>query len=88
MRYEDYLTQIVDNIDDQSVKGIARKAIDVGFKNLTDRQKHTLEEGISDFIMSECSYCGENINYEDMQFAIDNGKCSSCEHRWEKMQAE
>ncbi len=88
MTFENYLRQIVNDIDDQSVQGIARKAIDIGFEGLTDRQKYTLEEGISDFIMSECPYCEDEINYEDMQFAIHNGKCSFCEHRWNKMQAE
>lgn len=88
MNFEDYVKQIVEDIDDPKTKGIAKKAIDVGFDNLTAPQKYTLEQGISDFIMKECPVCGEEINYEDMQSAIFNGKCSYCQHKWDEMQAE
>lgn len=88
MTFEEYLKQILPNIDDVKVQGIAKLAADKGFDNLTSAQKYTLETGIADFIMKECPNCGEEISYEDMAIAIENGHCSYCEHKWQKMQAE
>lgn len=88
MTFEDYLKQIIPNIDDVKVQGIAKLAAAHGFNNLTNAQKYTLETGISDFIMKDCPNCGEEISYEDMAIAIENGHCSYCEHKWQKMQSE
>ena len=88
MKFEDYLEQIINNIDEQKTKGIARRAIDVGFEKLTDAQRYVLTEGVSEFIMKVCPVCGEEIEFEDMQLAIFNGKCSSCQHQWGQMEDE
>lgn len=88
MTFEEYLKQIIPNIDDTKIQGIAKLAADNGLDSLSSPQKHTLEKGISDFIMKECPNCGEEISYEDMAIAIENGHCSYCEHKWQKMQAE
>jgi len=88
MTFEEYLKQILPNIDDVKVQGIAKLAADKGFDNLSSAQKYTLENGISDFIMEECPNCGEKIPYEDMVIAIHNGHCDYCQYKWQKMQAE
>ena len=84
----DYLRTIIDNIDDSTTKGIGKLALDRGVEILSDRQKYTLEQGISDYIIEECDYCGDQISFEDMPFAIDNGKCSACNHSWERIENE
>jgi len=81
---EEYLKDILKNIDDLKVQGIAKLAIDEGFDNLSDNQKHVLKNGISDYIMEVCPNCGEHISYEDMEISIFNGMCSSCQYDWDK----
>jgi len=84
MNFEEYLQEILDNIDESNIKGIAKQAINIGFDKLSDKQKYVLTNGISDYIMEKCPNCGEHINYEDMSLAIHNNRCSSCEHDWNK----
>ncbi|MEA3314238.1 MAG: hypothetical protein U9Q30_00080 [Campylobacterota bacterium] len=84
MTLERYLKDILENIDDSKVQGIAKLAIDKGFDNLSDKQKHVLKDGITDYIMEECPNCGEHISYEDMEISILNGMCSSCQHDCDK----
>ena len=43
--FEGYLKAIIDNIDEDIVKGIAQRAIDFGFNNLSDKQQHILKSG-------------------------------------------
>ena len=84
MSFENYLKEIIDNIDDVNIRGIAKKAIDIGFDKLSKKQQFVLNQGISDYIMKECPNCGEQISYEDMAISIDNGRCSSCKNVWNK----
>jgi len=84
MSIENYLEEIIDNIDDVKIKGIAKKAIDTEFNKLSKQEQLVLNRGISDYIMKECPNCGEHISYADMAIAIDNGRCSSCEYNWNK----
>ncbi len=84
----EYLKNILENIDDTVAKGIAKRAIDKGVTALTEKQRYILDEGIADYIMNECPNCGEEIKYEDMAIAIDNGKCSACSYQWNKMEQE
>lgn len=88
MNFEGYLKKIIYDIADAKVQGIAKLAVDKGFGYLSSAQKHTLEKGISDFLIKECPNCGEEVSYEDMQATIWNGHCSYCEHKWQKIQAE
>lgn len=81
---ESYLEIILPNIDESTVSGIAKKAIDDGYRSLSDAQKYTLENGISDYIMDKCPNCGEDIEYDDMEIAIFNDKCSSCQRDWDE----
>ena len=82
MSFEEYLQNILKNIDDTKVQGIAKKAIDVGFDNLSPAQQSVLNSGILDYIMTECPNCGNEINYEDMEISIFNGRCPECEANW------
>lgn len=84
MSLEEYLQNILENIDDETVKGIAKRAVDVGFDNLTPSQQYVLTSGISEYIMTECPNCGNEISYEDMQISIFNGRCPECEANWNR----
>ena len=84
----EYLESILENIDDNAAKGIAKLAIDKGIDALSQKQEYTLEQGISDYLMYECPNCEESISYEDMEIDIYIGKCSNCNNRWEKLQKE
>jgi len=72
------------NIDDTKVQGIAKRAIDIGFDNLTQNQQAVLNNGIADYIMEECPNCGDEISYEDMEISIFNNKCPQCQANWDK----
>ncbi|MGM0520287.1 MAG: hypothetical protein ACQERD_11675 [Campylobacterota bacterium] len=84
MSFEEYLQNILKNIDDTKVQGIAKKAIDVGFGNLSSAQQSVLNNGISDYIMTKCPNCGDEITYEDMEISIFNGRCPQCQADWDK----
>jgi hypothetical protein len=84
MTLESYLKEILENIDDIKVQGIAKLAIDKGFDMLSDKQQFILKEGISDYILEECPNCGIHIDYEDMENAIFNNRCQDCENDWNK----
>ncbi|QOP43706.1 hypothetical protein FJR45_06980 [Sulfurimonas sediminis] len=84
----EHLEKIIENLDASLAKDIAKFAIDKGINTLSEKQKYVLEEGISDYLMYECPNCGEEISYEDMEISIDNGMCSYCSHKWDKMQKE
>ena len=84
MSFERYLQNILTNIDDTTVQGIARRAIDIGFDNLTQSQQTVLKNGISAYIMEECPNCGDEISYEDMGISIFNGKCPQCQADWDR----
>lgn len=79
---ENYLSQIINDIDDKKIQGIAKKAIDEGFNKLTDKQQYALKN--SEYFVEKCPNCGDTIEYEDMQFTIINGKCPSCQRDWDK----
>jgi hypothetical protein len=83
-----YLEDIINNIDDSVTKGIAKYAIENGIDSLSSKQKYTLENGLSDYIMEKCPDCDEDISFEDMPIAMFNGRCSGCNHTWERIQSE
>lgn len=83
-----YLRSIVENIDDETTRGIARQALDRGIDSLSDRQRYTLENGLVDYVMLECPNCGEQIEFDDMEIAMFNGRCGYCQHRYERIMSE
>ena len=84
MSFEEYLQSILVNIDDKNIHGIAQKAIDIGFSNLTSKQQFVLKNGIQDYTMEKCPICDDDIAYEDMGISIFNGKCPQCQADWDK----
>jgi len=80
----EYLEVIVDDLDDSQVKGIAKQLFDKGVTTLSEKQEYTLKNGISDYILEKCPNCGEEINFADMPFAVDNNLCNSCQQDWDK----
>ena len=83
-----YLRSIVENIDDETTRGIARQALDRGIDSLSDRQRYTLEKGLVEYVMLECPDCGEQIEFDDMEIAMFNGRCGYCQHRYERIMSE
>jgi RNA polymerase-binding transcription factor DksA len=88
MTFEEYLQTILVNIDDATINGIAKKAIDIGFNKLSDKQQFVLKNGVADYLIDECPNCGISIDYEDMEYVIFNDKCVDCQRHWEKVEAE
>ena len=84
----DYLENIVKNIDDETTKGIAKLAVDRGIDSLSDKQKYVLEKGLSDYVMLECPDCGEQIEFDNMEIDMFNGRCSYCQNRYERIMSE
>ena len=84
MSFEEYLQDILENIDDVKIQGIVKLAIDKGFNKLSEKQQFSLKNGVADYIMEECPNCETHIDYEDMGIAISNGRCSNCENDWNK----
>ncbi len=83
-----FLEYIVENIEDSTTKGIAKLAIERGVGFLSDRQRYTLENGLVDYVMLECPNCGEQIEFDDMEIAMFNGRCGYCQHRYERIMSE
>lgn len=81
MTIEEYLEKVIESVNDQPFKGIAQQAIDKGHDSLSIKQKNVIEQ--SGYIMSQCPICNEEIEFEDMDIAIFNGKCSQCQRDWD-----
>lgn len=69
------------NFNDSKEEGIAKLAIDKGFDSLTDSQRYVFEQSIKPYLIEKCLRCEENIAWNEMLFAEDNGRlCSYCYH--------
>jgi hypothetical protein len=55
-------------------------------KALSDKQKYVFKTKVLDaFLIKECHNCGIPISdYEEMEYILDNGICSSCQYDWDK----
>lgn len=83
-----YLKSIVENIDDNILKGISKQVIAKGLNTLSEKQRFVFESGISEYVMDRCPECREEITFEDMSIAIYDGKCALCNFRQAKLEKE
>ena len=68
--------------------GIAKIILDQdkGWSSLSPNQKQTFETVAVPRATLECKACGEIIHFDELIF--DDGLCTSCRHKWEKMKEE
>ena len=67
-------------LGDSKEAGIAKLVIDHGVESLSDKQKFVFEESINYYVFDECSRCGLEIPWSEMDAAEDiGGMCSWCQ---------
>ncbi|KAB2716971.1 hypothetical protein [Brucella intermedia] len=91
--FRDYLQELVDReyIRDEPAVGITRQVIARGESSLSEKQKFVFDRDVmSDYGRPVCEQCGESIPYSDALFAMEecSGRCSSCQHSYEKFMEE
>ena len=84
--FEEFLQELIkgNQIEDKE-KGIAEQMIDKGYKSLAKKQKFVFDNMIEKNSVERCKFCGCEISWCEMLFAIDNGGyCSGCYHNLEE----
>ena len=85
--FNDFLSEIINQFEDE-VQEIVNQVIENGIDSLSDNQKERFEDEVESLYIKECPVCSEPIYFSDMAFVIDNGKCSICQNKWDKMESE
>lgn len=68
---------------------IAQYMLDNGYIALSEPQKRVFDNAIRKNSVKECGMCAEDIPWNEMLNALDNGGlCSYCQHVKEKMDEE
>ena len=67
---------------------IVNQVIENGVGTLSYNQKERFEDEVESLYIEECPVCFQPISFSDMAFVIDNGKCSRCQNKWDKMESE
>lgn len=78
--FVEFLKELIkgNQIEDKK-KGIAKRMIDKGYKSLIWKQKFVFDNMIEKNSVEKCKFCGCEIPWCEMQFALDNGGyCSGC----------
>ena len=77
-----YVQDLVDsNCLNDIENGISKRMIDKGYDFLTKNQKLVFDRMIKENSVEKCKFCGCEIPWCEMQFAVDNGGyCSGCYH--------
>ncbi len=69
--------------------GIAKRMQDKGYDSLSDKQKSVFDNAIEKNSVKECNFCGNDIPWDEMLNALDNGNlCSGCQRNMEKIDEE
>lgn len=77
------------NEDDKTFKGIAKRAIDIGWNALSLKQQEVIKIHIKQFCPSHCSHCLDSIPWCEMLFAMEHdGMCSHCVKVWNDIDKE
>lgn len=67
----------------------AQYMLDNGYEALSEPQKRVFDDAIRKNSVNECGMCAEDIPWNEMLNALDNGGlCSYCQHVKEKMDEE
>lgn len=81
-----------ENLNTPAAKGSALQAIDKGIYTLSEAQLNALAlEMIKNGVyMAKCpnEWCGETIQWGDMDFALYDGQCCHCKYVQEKHERE
>ena len=75
-------------LDDKEA-GIAKRMLDKGYDNLSDKQKYVFNKMIRNNSVEERQRCACDIPWSEMLEALDNGGyCNYCQHMMEKLENE
>ena len=88
--FEGFLEDLIKSgrLDDKEA-GIAKRMLDKGYDNLSDKQKYVLNKMIRNNSVEECQRCACDIPWSEMLEALDNGGyCNYCQHIMEKLENE
>ena len=73
----------------ETESGIAKQMRDKGYDSLSDKQKSVFDNAIEKNSVKECDFCGNDIPWDEMLNALDNGGlCSGCQNNMEKIDEE
>jgi hypothetical protein len=84
---QDFVKELIDqNRLEGAALGIAKRFLDQGEESLSEKQKYVFQKNVIDeFVTKECTLCGLDIPWEEMNFAYDNGGfCGYCAHLIDK----
>lgn len=88
--FEGFLEDLIKSgrLDDKEA-GIAKRMLDKGYDNLSDKQKYVFNKMIRNNSVEECQRCACDISWSEMLEALDNGGyCNYCQHMMEKLENE
>ena len=84
MSYEEYVKNVLEYVDDENLLEIANEITLNGLDNLEDEEIDIVNNIMEDYLLKECPICSQEIFYEDMLIAVENGKCSDCNYKYNK----
>ena len=88
--FEGFLEDLIKSgrLDDKEA-GIAKRMLDKGYDNLSDKQKYVFNKMIRNNSVEECQRCARDIPWSEMLEALENGGyCNYCQHMMEKLENE
>ena len=88
--FEGFLEDLIKSgrLDDKEA-GIAKRMLDKGYDNLSDKQKYVFNKMIRNNSVEECQRCACDIPWSGVLEALDNGGyCNYCQHMMEKLENE
>ncbi len=88
--FEGFLEDLIKSgrLDDKEA-GIAKRMLDKGYDNLSDKQKYVFNKMIRNNSVEEFQRCACDIPWSEMLEALDNGGyCNYCQHMMEKLENE
>ena len=88
--FEGFLEDLIKSgrLDDKEAV-IAKRMLDKGYDNLSDKQKYVFNKMIRNNSVEECQRCACDIPWSEMLEALDNGGyCNYCQHKMEKLENE
>lgn len=90
--YNEYLSQLIkcDEITDATLVGITKQVIARGVDSLSSNQTYRFKNDVvENFPQPECLRCSELIPFsEAIEYLHGDTLCGSCQHTWDKMEAE
>lgn len=90
--FRDYVELLLerDLLESPVTLGIGKLIVDKGVGSLTETQLETfLNYGLSQYTFVEnCEMCLTEIQWDQMDLAVDDAYCSECRYRIEKLEKE